>query len=81
MDMNPCFLVGNEGSAGPYIYPLKEIILGYLIPSFPTKNQPDEGQRNNGCFRKDWALLSLRFELHLLAHAFLHDCGDPERLV
>ncbi|CAK8989743.1 unnamed protein product [Durusdinium trenchii] len=27
----------------------------------------------------DWALLSLRFELHLLAHAFLHDCGDPER--
>ncbi|CAE7742529.1 desi2, partial [Symbiodinium pilosum] len=28
---------------------------------------------------EDWALLSLRFELHLLAHAFLHDCGDPER--
>eukprot|EP00931_Biecheleriopsis_adriatica_P023799 TRINITY_DN1495_c0_g1_i1.p1 TRINITY_DN1495_c0_g1~~TRINITY_DN1495_c0_g1_i1.p1 ORF type:complete len:912 (-),score=269.55 TRINITY_DN1495_c0_g1_i1:83-2509(-) len=28
---------------------------------------------------EDWALLSLRFELHLLAHAFKHDCGDPER--
>merc|ERR1719181_640900 len=28
---------------------------------------------------EDWALLSLRFELHLLVHAFQHDCGDPER--
>lgn len=29
---------------------------------------------------QDWALLSLRFELHLLVHAFRHDVNDPERL-
>jgi len=29
---------------------------------------------------EDWALLSLRFELHLLVHAFLHDCEDPDRV-
>jgi len=28
---------------------------------------------------EDWALLSLRFELHLLVHAFRHDCRNPER--
>eukprot|EP00930_Biecheleria_cincta_P068818 TRINITY_DN56642_c0_g1_i1.p1 TRINITY_DN56642_c0_g1~~TRINITY_DN56642_c0_g1_i1.p1 ORF type:complete len:1014 (+),score=321.33 TRINITY_DN56642_c0_g1_i1:73-3042(+) len=28
---------------------------------------------------EDWAMLSLRFEIHLLAHSFLHDCGDKER--
>merc|ERR1712060_267290 len=28
---------------------------------------------------EDWALLSLRFELHLLVHAFRHDLNDPER--
>jgi len=28
---------------------------------------------------EDWALLSLRFELHLLAHAFRRDCNDEER--
>lgn len=28
---------------------------------------------------EDWALLSLRFELHLLVHAFRHDAKDPER--
>merc|ERR1740121_2201262 len=28
---------------------------------------------------EDWTLLSLRFELHLLAHAFKHDLADPER--
>merc|ERR1719203_2572546 len=28
---------------------------------------------------EDWALLSLRFELHLLVHAFKHDCNDSER--
>lgn len=28
---------------------------------------------------EDWALLSLRFELHLMAHAFKRDVGDPER--
>lgn len=28
---------------------------------------------------EDWAMLSLRFELHLLVHAFRHDCNDPER--
>lgn len=28
---------------------------------------------------EDWALLSLRFELHLLVHAFRHDAEDPER--
>jgi len=29
---------------------------------------------------EDWALLSLRFELHLLCHAFKRDCNDPERV-
>mmetsp|Transcript_43567 Transcript_43567/g.76293 ORF Transcript_43567/g.76293 Transcript_43567/m.76293 type:complete len:1011 (-) Transcript_43567:63-3095(-) len=29
---------------------------------------------------EDWALLSLRFELHLLAHAFRRDVNDPERV-
>merc|ERR1712135_255560 len=29
---------------------------------------------------EDWALLSLRFELHLLVHAFRRDVNDPERL-
>lgn len=29
---------------------------------------------------EDWALVSLRFELHLLAAAFLHDTDDPERM-
>jgi len=28
---------------------------------------------------EDWALLSLRFQLHLLVHAFKRDCNDPER--
>eukprot|EP00928_Gymnodinium_smaydae_P011054 TRINITY_DN14132_c0_g2_i1.p1 TRINITY_DN14132_c0_g2~~TRINITY_DN14132_c0_g2_i1.p1 ORF type:complete len:1166 (+),score=190.04 TRINITY_DN14132_c0_g2_i1:185-3499(+) len=28
---------------------------------------------------EDWALLGLRFELHLLTHAFSQDCSDPER--
>ena len=28
---------------------------------------------------EDWALLSLRFELHLLCHAFRHDLDDPDR--
>jgi hypothetical protein len=28
---------------------------------------------------EDWALLSLRFELHLLVHAFRHDANDEER--
>merc|ERR1740121_260763 len=28
---------------------------------------------------EDWTLLSLRFEMHLLAHAFKHDLADPER--
>jgi len=28
---------------------------------------------------EDWALLSLRFELHLLVHAFRRDCNDPDR--
>jgi len=29
---------------------------------------------------EDWTMMSLRFELHLLAHAFRHDVDDPERL-
>lgn len=28
---------------------------------------------------EDWAMLNLRFELHLLVHAFRHDMNDPER--
>jgi len=28
---------------------------------------------------EDWTMMSLRFELHLLAHAFRHDVEDPER--
>eukprot|EP00927_Polykrikos_kofoidii_P028866 TRINITY_DN2506_c0_g2_i1.p1 TRINITY_DN2506_c0_g2~~TRINITY_DN2506_c0_g2_i1.p1 ORF type:complete len:942 (+),score=205.36 TRINITY_DN2506_c0_g2_i1:76-2901(+) len=28
---------------------------------------------------EDWMLLSLRFEIHLLLHAFRHDVNDPER--
>merc|ERR1719310_487604 len=28
---------------------------------------------------EDWALLNLRFELHLLVHAFANDIGDAER--
>merc|ERR1712187_1105158 len=28
---------------------------------------------------EDWVLLSLRFELHLLAHAFKRDLNDPDR--
>mmetsp|Transcript_4847 Transcript_4847/g.11307 ORF Transcript_4847/g.11307 Transcript_4847/m.11307 type:complete len:908 (-) Transcript_4847:111-2834(-) len=28
---------------------------------------------------EDWAMASLRFELHLLAHAFRRDVSDPER--
>ena len=45
--LTPWFLVGNEGMRYPiyiyiYIYPLRDYI-GYLIPSFPTKNQPVNG--------------------------------------
>jgi len=29
---------------------------------------------------EDWALLSLRVELHLLVHAFRLDCNDPDRV-
>ena len=29
---------------------------------------------------EDWALLNLRFELHILAHAFRRDVKDPERV-
>lgn len=28
---------------------------------------------------EDWTLLSLRYELHLLVHAFRHDIDDPDR--
>jgi len=28
---------------------------------------------------EDWAMLSLRFELHLLVHSFMRDCNDSER--
>lgn len=28
---------------------------------------------------EDWALLSLRYEFHLLVHAFRHDVNDPDR--
>merc|ERR1712039_58966 len=28
---------------------------------------------------EDWTLLSLRYELHLLVHAFRHDVADPDR--
>jgi len=28
---------------------------------------------------EDWILLNLRFEVHLLVHAFKRDCNDPER--
>ena len=28
---------------------------------------------------EDWALLTLRYELHLLSHAFKKDVDDPER--
>jgi len=28
---------------------------------------------------EDWAMVSLRFEMHLLVHAFLKDCGEPDR--
>eukprot|EP00916_Digyalum_oweni_P026950 GHVL01044239.1.p1 GENE.GHVL01044239.1~~GHVL01044239.1.p1 ORF type:complete len:871 (+),score=156.93 GHVL01044239.1:105-2717(+) len=29
---------------------------------------------------EDWALMNLKFELHLLIHSFSHDVGDPERI-
>mmetsp|Transcript_174019 Transcript_174019/g.552433 ORF Transcript_174019/g.552433 Transcript_174019/m.552433 type:complete len:225 (-) Transcript_174019:110-784(-) len=29
---------------------------------------------------EDWAMLTLRFELHLLAHAFKRDVNDPDRM-
>jgi len=29
---------------------------------------------------EDWTMMGLRFELHLLVHAFRHDVDDPERL-
>eukprot|EP00927_Polykrikos_kofoidii_P033428 TRINITY_DN2825_c0_g1_i1.p1 TRINITY_DN2825_c0_g1~~TRINITY_DN2825_c0_g1_i1.p1 ORF type:complete len:1063 (-),score=218.89 TRINITY_DN2825_c0_g1_i1:193-3357(-) len=29
---------------------------------------------------EDWTLLGLRYELHLLVHAFRHDIDDPDRL-
>merc|ERR1712224_705168 len=28
---------------------------------------------------EDWALLNLRFEVHLLIHAFTHDVNDEDR--
>jgi len=28
---------------------------------------------------EDWAMATLRFEIHLLAHAFCKDCNDPDR--
>ena len=34
--------------------------------------------RSFECY-KDWTLLSVRFELHLLAHALKKDVNDPER--
>ena len=36
--MTPRFLVGNEGIMALHIHTCP-----YLIPTFPTKNQPDEG--------------------------------------
>merc|ERR1712048_820452 len=29
---------------------------------------------------EDWAMMSLRYELHLLAHAFKRDVNDPDRV-
>eukprot|EP00913_Durusdinium_trenchii_P019639 g18463.t1 len=31
--------------------------------------------------RQDWSMLTLRFELHLLSHAFRKDANDPDRLL
>ena len=52
------------------------------IDVFLIKNIDDtEGEPLYASFSfEDWALLSLRFELHLLVLAFRHDIDDPERL-
>lgn len=43
-------------------------------------NDVGNGEPLFGSFAfEDWALLSLRFELHLLVHAFRNDAKDPER--
>lgn len=48
-----------------------------------VKNIDDIGNGEPLCLHfafEDWALVSLRVELFLLAAAFLHDTGDPERV-
>ncbi|CAK8988812.1 Hypothetical protein SCF082_LOCUS1540 [Durusdinium trenchii] len=62
-------------------------LLSTFVCSSETRNLGSQSSKDIGTGEplfcnfgfEDWALLSLRFELHLLAHAFLHDCGDPER--
>lgn len=53
--------------------------IGTGEPLFCNFGFEAKGVRSRSRMLQDWALLSLRFELHLLAHSFLHDCGDPER--
>jgi len=50
----------------------------FAIEEILDSNGEGEPLFSNFAF-EDWALLSLRFELHLVVHAFQRDCRDPDR--
>jgi len=65
-----------------YMKLLEEEIEANEVDVFELPDVTDTGEGEplfcNFAF-EDWAMLSLRYEIHLLTHSFLHDCGDPER--
>ncbi|CAK9077479.1 unnamed protein product [Durusdinium trenchii] len=67
---------GKEGNKKNQEEPEEEENIDYLKE---LEEELEQAEYDVFEVEDDWALLSLRFELHLLAHAFLHDCGDPER--
>lgn len=73
---------GEEGDAPAEEEEEKKEIKAEDVDSFSVEDVMDIGSGEplfaNFHF-EDWALVSLRFELHILIHAFRHDLNDPDR--
>eukprot|EP00404_Azadinium_spinosum_P025042 CAMPEP_0180609066 /NCGR_PEP_ID=MMETSP1037_2-20121125/28564_1 /TAXON_ID=632150 /ORGANISM="Azadinium spinosum, Strain 3D9" /LENGTH=905 /DNA_ID=CAMNT_0022628445 /DNA_START=58 /DNA_END=2771 /DNA_ORIENTATION=- len=74
---------GEDGKEEePETEPAKEINAEDLEDVFSVTNVMDIGNGEPlfaNFVYEDWQLLSIRFELHLLLHAFKHDLDDPDR--
>ena len=69
---------GHATSAG---YNVNQAVLPVPKPVSGVGAKPQEATYSVDlpCAMQDWALLSLRYELHLLVHGFRKDLDDAER--